>query len=175
MSFVSPSSVVTALTLMPGQKIVDFGCGSGVYIEIAQPLLSGSGLIYAVDINKELLKSIKRDAALRTGARVEVIWTDIDKSFELPIVEHSIDAIIFSNVLSLLKHKEFVFRETTRILKENGVILVVDWTKEQTLVSVSHDSSFDLLVDLCSSSGYAQVRRIPAGDHHIAFIARREL
>lgn len=175
MAFLSPAEVITGLALTPGHKIVDFGCGTGAYIHAAQSKITRSGSIYAVDINKQLLEMIHSETNSHSAAPVYTLWADIGSTFTLPIEDQTIDVVIFSNIFSQIEDKSHMWTEAQRLLKEGGKLLVVDWLTENSIVSPLHSRVQSELEESCAKIGYTAIQEIPAGDHHFAFIATKEL
>jgi ubiquinone/menaquinone biosynthesis C-methylase UbiE len=173
MAFLSPKEIVAGLRVTPGQKVVDFGCGSGAYIEALELALTASGTVYAVDINKQLLEKIQSDAKSYTGAKIHSLWVDIAHEFVLPIEAQSIDMVVFSNILSLIENRSHMCKEANRIMKDNGKILVVDWHQEGNIVDPTHSITAQDAEDMCREMGFAHITELPAGDHHFAFIAQK--
>ncbi|MEN9852400.1 MAG: hypothetical protein RI996_343 [Candidatus Parcubacteria bacterium] len=173
MAFLSPQKIITGLALTPGQKIVDFGCGTGAYIQAAESILTRSGSIYGVDINKQLLEKIHSETTDSNGAPITALWADIGNTFSLPIENNTIDVVIFSNICSLLEDTSHLWIEAKRILKHNGKLLVVDWLADNSIVSPAHYTTQSELEESCKKIGYETIQQIPAGDHHFAFIATK--
>ena len=60
MSFADPLTNLQKLNLAPGMTVVDFGAGSGAYTLSAAKLVAPEGRVYAVEIQKDLLETIKQ-------------------------------------------------------------------------------------------------------------------
>jgi ubiquinone/menaquinone biosynthesis C-methylase UbiE len=172
MSFLSPEQSITALRLHPGDRVIDFGCGSGAYARAAESLVTSSGVVYAVDSNQELLRNLHTTDG-GADSSMQTIWEDLDAHFVLPIPTNSVDAIVLSNILSLLEDTEFVMVEIVRTLKAEGKILVVDWKTESPLVTPAQVYGEEQLRRLCDVYGFEIEQSVPAGDHHFAYILRR--
>src|SRR5262245_52316147 len=76
--FAHPPRNVAALGVMPGMKVADFGSGSGAYVLAIAKELNGSGHVYAIDIQKDLLRRTKNEAEKQGYKNVEVLWGDLE-------------------------------------------------------------------------------------------------
>ncbi len=155
--------------------MADFGAGSGAYSILAGARAGGSGRVYAIDVNKDMLSKVKADGAKQKVSNIEIVWGDVETLGGTKLASKIIDRVIISNILFQAEDKEGLVKEAARILKPNGLALVVEWSgsygglgpKESALVSK------DAALKLFLNNGFALVRDISAGDYHFGFIARR--
>ena len=61
--FSNPEKNIEQLGLTPGMKVADLGSGSGFYTIASARLVGTSGLVYSIDIQKDLLTRIKTEAS----------------------------------------------------------------------------------------------------------------
>jgi len=175
MAFISPEEIIKNLSLDVGMQVADFGAGSGAYSILAGKQVGASGRVYAIDVNKELLAKIKKDAADQKIFNVEIIWGDVETPGGTKLKDKLIDRVIISNILFQVEDKEGVAKEAARILKPNGLVLVIDWSgsygglgpKESDVLSKETAQRFFL------NNSFAPARDLPAGDYHFGFIMRR--
>ena len=57
------SNVIEVLDVKPGQVIADIGCGSGWLAEAIASVLGDDGLVYAVEIQEDHIRSLQRSAS----------------------------------------------------------------------------------------------------------------
>jgi ubiquinone/menaquinone biosynthesis C-methylase UbiE len=112
--------------LIPGKglRILDAGCGTG---EISF-LLAGMGYeVYGIDISKKMLAKAKEKAKTRTagngGGRVHFQLGDAEKP---PFENGFFDAVVCKHVLWTLPSPQTALDSWTRILKDNGKVIVID-------------------------------------------------
>lgn len=127
MSFLNPKTQIDRLGLNPGNIVVDFGVGSGHYSFLAAEAVTQRGVVYAVDINQDLLTRVKRDAVEKGFSWLETIWADLEDSHSTKLSPKVADVIILSNVLFSIENKQNLVTEIQRILKPGGKVLVVEW------------------------------------------------
>jgi arsenite methyltransferase len=97
--------------LLPGERVLDLGSGSGMDVFAAAAQVGLAGSVTGVDIrHKQLAKSerLRRDGHVSFHrARIE----------ELPFEDGSFDAVISNGVVNLSADKRRVFAEAARVLR----------------------------------------------------------
>jgi ubiquinone/menaquinone biosynthesis C-methylase UbiE len=172
MNFSDPRANVVRMGLRDGMKVGDFGAGTGHYALAASRIVGSNGRVYAVDVQEDVLKHL-HDSALRTGARnVETIWGNIEKPRGTQLRDHSLDAIILSNVLFQLEDKTSAIQEIKRTLKAGGLLLVIDWAgayggmgPAPEHVVPEHEAE-----EMFISGGFYKVKDFRAGAHHYSIL-----
>jgi len=121
--------ILKALNVLPGQTILDAGCGNGYMAKEFSKALEGKGKVYALDPDEEAIKTLKRETK---GTNIEPIVADITKP--TPIKDSSIDLIYMSTVFHGLSKDQIPgFRkEAKRILKPEARLAIVEMQKEAT-------------------------------------------
>ena len=176
--FAHPGRNIAALGIEPGMNIADFGAGSGAYtLEIAQVLGHAqlAGHVYAVDVQKDLLRRIKTLAQAQKLDTIDVLHGDLEKPGGSKIAEHAVDLVLISNLLFQLEDKKAPVREAARILKEGGRLAIIDW--EDSFGGLgpiqAHVFKRESALALSSECGFILEREFPAGAHHYGFIFRK--
>ena len=126
MSFLTPEHLVKELYLKPGDRAADIGCGTGVYTIALAEQVGAMGQVYAVDVHREALHTLAGTLDRRGIINVEMLWADVEKS--IPIDAFSLDAVVLSNVLFQLEDRGKTLSIIAKVLKPEGMLLVVDWT-----------------------------------------------
>ncbi len=101
--------------------VLDLGCGNGRYAKFLAP---SSKKYFALDISKEQLK-LAKDRTKRLK-NIKFILSDAEK---IPLPDNSVDVIIASFVISVIlgsKKKKRVFKEMTRVVREQGKNFLVE-------------------------------------------------
>ncbi|MBV9159279.1 MAG: class I SAM-dependent methyltransferase [Candidatus Kaiserbacteria bacterium] len=170
--FAHPPRNVAAFGVEPGMAIADFGAGSGAYVLEIAALLKNEGHIYAVDVQKDLLRRIKNEANARGYKNVEIIWGDLEKEKGSHIASDHIDLVLISNILFQVDPKEPLLVEAMRILKPGGKLVVIDWADSYGGMgpTKAHVVKKDAALALARSAGFAAVREFDAGVHHYGLI-----
>lgn len=176
MAFTNPQGNIKHLSLEPGQHVADFGAGSGHYTLSAAEAVGGGGKVYAIDIQKELVGRLKKEAVRRGYGNVEVIWGDLEKEKGSSLGDSSIHVVIISNTLFQAEDKGAMLGEAYRILKPGGKLLLIDWSDSFGGLGPKKDSvlSPTRAKELLENAGFEIIEKIPAQDHHYGFIGRKE-
>jgi len=175
MAFSDPQVNIDQLGLREGDLVADLGAGTGAYTIAAARVVGDSGRVYAVEVQKELLKNVKEAAARERLGNVEVIWGDIERAGKTKIRDNIIDAVVVANVLFQVEDRTGFLGEIKRILKSKGKVLAVDWEESfggmgpQSEDVISHDRARTLFED----AGFSFIKNINAGDHHWGFLLEK--
>lgn len=172
--FADPATTIARFGLHENDYVVDFGAGSGAY-SLAAAAAAARGKVYAVDIQKDMLARLKREAQAAGLHHVEVVWADLEVPGDLRLRENSCDAVILSNVLFQSGNKRMLAAEARRILKPGGRALVVEWSGSYNGVGPRESDvvSADAVRELFRSHAFAFLEEIEAGAYHYGFIFRK--
>ncbi len=111
-------------------KVADLGCGYRGYFTLqAAKLVGARGLVYAVDVLKSALESVKSLASLYGVDNIHALWADLEVAGSVKIEDGSIDLAMLNNIFFQTKKADIVLREAARILKKDGKLLVTIWKK----------------------------------------------
>jgi len=131
-----------------GHVILDVGTGSGFAATLLAKVVGHRGRVYSIDPSeKALVKASKRikdegldDIVILKKARVE----------ELPFPDGFFDRV--TSIMSFHHFSDPVksLREMYRVLKSDGFLVIVDWTKKSTVAPHPKDQLYtpDLLLKL---------------------------
>lgn len=109
-------------------KIADLGCGtSGHFVFPASERVGKYGKVYAVDILKTTLESVKRKARLENMENIETIWSDVEVFGATKIEAGSLDVVLLVNTLCQSHKRVEILRESIRMIKKDGRLVIVEW------------------------------------------------
>jgi len=168
---------VSHLGIEPGMRIADFGAGSGAYVLEIASRMAGSGHIYAVDVQRDLLLRTKREAHVRGYTHVETIWCDLERPNATKLAPKLLDMVLISNILFQVEMKDAVLAEAKRVLKQGGVLALIDWSesfgnlgpRKQDVVGK------ESALELAQGAGFVFEREFKPGAHHYGLIFRKGL
>ncbi len=153
--------------------VVDFGAGSGAYTIPAAKLVAPAGKVYAVEIQKDLLETIKKTAeAEHLGDNVNLIWGDIEQQGGVSLADSLADVVIVSNVLFQAKSMYTLALEAKRILKSSGRIMIIEWNESFGGIGPAATDIVapEEIKKTFGSVGLAFISEFPAGEHHYGLI-----
>jgi len=128
-----PQKAIAQLHLKPGMYVADVGAGTGYYsIRIAQSIVPG-GLVYANDIQQEMLDRLAKNAAAQHVTNiVPVLGTESDP--RLPAGK--IDLIILVDVYHEFSMPERMLDRLRNSLKPNGELVLLEYRQEDPSIPI---------------------------------------
>ena len=172
--FSDPVKNIAEFGVADGMKVVDIGAGSGFYSIEAAKKIGPRGIVYAVDIQQDLLEKLKKSAALIGLHNIEGIWGNAEQIGGTKLRESIADRVILSNVLFQIEpqDRDNLALELKRILRPGGKLMVIDWQAgipfaPQTLVPAMVAEA------LFQKAGFVVEKNFDAGDHHYGIIFAR--
>lgn len=173
--FAQPRSNLAQFGLGPGMQVADLGAGSGHYTIPAAHLVGGRGVVYAIDVQQDLLDLIKSRAAEDGAHNVQVVWGDIEHIGGTRLRDESIDRVIISDALFQVEDKARFLAEAFRIVKRGGKLLLVDWSDTSSVAGpdAHHIVSRTEATGLLERGGFRYEREISAGAHHYGLIFKK--
>ncbi len=138
----------------------------------AASVIGPSGRVYAVDIQEDILKHVSDKVRERGLRNVETVWGNFEKLGGTTLNDRSLDAVILSNTLFQLEHKEGAIAEIRRILKPGGRLLVIDWAGAYGGMGPlpHHVVSEHAAEELFITAGFHKVKDFRAGPHHYSIV-----
>ena len=126
--FQDPARIWRELGLEAPKVLVDIGAGSGFF---AQPFREAMdhGLVYACDISDEMLDWLKDH--LPPHLKEKVIPLKMEES-SVPLPDGLADLVYMINLYHELERPAELLVEARRLLKDGGMLAVIDWKKEET-------------------------------------------
>ena len=133
-------------------SIADFGAGRTGHIVFPASMLVGErGIVYAVDILRDVLGSLQKHAQMERLLNIHPVWSDVEQVGKTAIPSKTLDVVFIVNLLSQCNDIESVLQEAARLLKDKGRIVVVDW--EKTTIAIAPPAQ--KLVDFAAIEQYA--------------------
>lgn len=125
--------MLDALGVEPGATVCDMGAGNGFYtLELAR-MVGPEGLVYAVDIQPEMLRMLSRRAAQEGLGNIRlVLGSPIDP--RLPVGE--IDLVLCVDVYHEFSHPEAMLARIRESLSEDGKLVLVEFRGEDPAVPI---------------------------------------
>lgn len=173
--FLDPAKVATHFHLRPGDRVADFGAGTGSFMKPLSQYVTAEGRVYALEIQKQLVDTLGTNAHDQHLSNVEPIWCDLETEGGTKLADGILDAGILVNTLFQIQNKEVALREMARTIRRGGKFFVVDWTESFAGLGPQPGQVVDSMTarSLVEAAGFQFEREIPSGDHHYGLAFRR--
>jgi ubiquinone/menaquinone biosynthesis C-methylase UbiE len=169
--FVDPVSIMAYSGIKSGAIIADFGAGNGFYPVAAAKLVGENGVVYAVDAKNEALEATMSAARHEGLKNIYTVRHDMELP-GTPIDDNSCDGVVLSGILHLSHLRDNVLRESYRVLKTGGRLIVIEWKKEPLTFGPPIDSRIAQgeLPGILAGNGFRMQSEIPADAFHYAMV-----
>ncbi len=113
----------------PGMVVADLGCGgSGYFVLQAAKMVGSKGTVFGIDVLKSALSNLVSRARLAELANIVPVWSNLEIYRGARLVrDEVVDLSLLINLLFQSKRHADILRETYRMLKKGGRLLVIDW------------------------------------------------
>lgn len=122
----NPDEIPGVIKFRPRWVATDFGCGSGYFTVLLAPKVKK---VYAIDIQKEMLSFVEGKIKQLGIRNVEL---RLSRPYEIPLEDETNDFLMSVNTLHEFDDKPRMIREIERAVKHKGILLIVDFKKQET-------------------------------------------
>ena len=126
------SNLIQNMGIKSNDIIADIGAGSGYHVFRMAPLAE-KGLIYAVDIQGEMLMAIEKTKESFEIRNIEIILGG-EKSIHLP--KNSVDKILMVDVYHEFNFPVEIIASMKNVLKSNGQLFLIEYRGEDSKVPI---------------------------------------
>ncbi len=172
--FSDPEKVLNQIFVAEGMTVADFGAGAGFYTFALARRVGPYGRVFAVDVHPDMLRRIKNQATKEGINPIDIIQGDLEKSKGSGLVSASVDRVILANTLFQNEDIAAIVRETKRVLKHDGKVVVVDWDMvgghDMAGAHKHHYVSKEEAREVFEKEGFTFEQFIDAGSHHYGLL-----
>jgi ubiquinone/menaquinone biosynthesis C-methylase UbiE len=119
--------ILAEIGIMPGDHVLDFGCGPGSYIRDAARLVGPTGKIYALDLHPIAIRKVE---SMISKYNLENV-IPIRSNCKTGLKNNSVDVILLYDVFHHFDDPNKILRELHRVLKKNGLLSFSDHHMEE--------------------------------------------
>jgi arsenite methyltransferase len=122
-SFAGTGNPLSLGELLPGERVVDVGCGAGIDSLVAAKKVTPDGRVIGVDMTPSMLEK-----ACRAAEEVGLTNVEFREGYAeaLPVEDGWADVVISNGVLNLMPDKDAALGEMSRVLKPRGRLQIGD-------------------------------------------------
>lgn len=118
---------VAALKLKPGSVVADIGAGAGAFTLPLAKAVTGTGKVYAVEIDQGLVDHIAKKAAEQKATNVQAV---LGKFTDPNLPRRDLDLAFIYDVLHHIENRAEYLKNLAPYLKSTGRIAVIDFHPE---------------------------------------------
>ena len=135
----------TVADIRPGYQVLDIAGGTGDLSMAFAKQVGPTGRVVHTDINEAMLRT-GRDRLVDNGFNLPTLVCDAEK---LPFADNHFDVVSVAFGLRNMTHKDMALKEMCRVLKPNGKLLVLEFSKVAKPLEKPYDwYSFNILPKL---------------------------
>jgi demethylmenaquinone methyltransferase/2-methoxy-6-polyprenyl-1,4-benzoquinol methylase len=136
---------VMVADVRPGMRVLDIAGGTGDLALAFAPLVGAQGQVVHTDINEAMLR-IGRDRLIDAGVSLPTLVCDAE---QLPFPDQYFDRVSVAFGLRNMTHKDAALKEMCRVLKPQGRLLVLEFSRVAKPLQRAYDwYSFNVLPKL---------------------------
>lgn len=175
--FSAPEKNIDQLAIEPNKIVADFGAGSGAYTIAAAKALNGTGKVYAIDVQKDLLTRLESSCREQHLSNVGFVWANLEEAGGAKLADQSVDIAIVSNVLFQAENKKILLDEVKRVLRQGGTLLLIDWTGSFNSMGPTKDQVFPEIEarKMVEAMNFTFDHNIDAGNFHYGIVFKKGL
>lgn len=121
-----PDQIMDALRIGDGSHVADLGAGSGWFTIRLARRVGPNGVVYAEDIQRQMIEAISRRVARENLANVKPVLGEAND----PKLPAPVNAVLIVDVYHEMDQPVVLLRNVARYLKPDGRIGIVDFTRE---------------------------------------------
>ena len=170
-----PEKILDAIGIKPGMTVADVGSGTGYLILRMARRVEEAGMVYATDIRRDRLNTLKKRAQ-KAGFENIITIHGTEKDPGLP--EGKFDIIIMLHVLHIVIKKQdpqSLLANIKPAMKPNGILVLVHWDGSKMGYPEVEASSKESVLKVIKEAGFKLIREetfLPPG---IRFLYSRRI
>lgn len=121
-----PETLLRSLGLKRGQTMADIGCGPGFFTLPAATIVGPNGLVYAADVQGEMLSAVRSRAAEQGLENVRLVKTS---DTEVPGQAGTCDLVLLAFMIHEVPMRSRFLHRAARLAKPSGRVAILEWEK----------------------------------------------
>lgn len=172
-AFLNPRNILQKAGVAYGSTVADLGCGGGYFVLDAARIIGDDSTVYGVDVLKGVLSALNSKARMYGLTNVKTVWSDAEVyGGARDIPNGSVDTVLLVQLLSESPKHDAIFKETVRMMKQQGRAVVVEWKRDANDFGPPPEKCVDPehVKQVARAEGLKLVQEIDAGQYHYGLI-----
>lgn len=127
-SWYNPEQILQDAGLKSGMVFMDIGSADGFFTVLAAKIVGEKGKVYAIDINSDTIKTLQNNVDKAGLKNVQAMAGAAEKTV---ICKECTDIVFFSMCLHDFQDPAKVLLNARKMIKPDGVLVNLDWEKQQ--------------------------------------------
>ncbi|SEW44771.1 class I SAM-dependent methyltransferase [[Clostridium] fimetarium] len=164
------NKVLTVIGLKADDKFADIGCGIGYFSIPAAELIGQEGMVYAMDVESEMIEELNKKVDERGISNIQTIIT---KEYDFKLKGEPISYAFMCTVLHEIEDKVRFVNEAKRILFDGGKIAIVEWIKRESDWGppISHRLDSGEVKQILIDCGFKEISIVELNEHFYIVMA----
>jgi 2-polyprenyl-3-methyl-5-hydroxy-6-metoxy-1,4-benzoquinol methylase len=162
------TNIIKTLKVRSGQRIADIGAGSGLFTRPLAHRAGDKGVVYAVDIDTELLKYVEKTAKEQNLSNIKTILGATDD----PKLPEAVDLIVIIDTLHHISNQAAYLKGLKKYLKPDGRIAILDFSKDWPAGHEKMAYTVETLDGWMSAAGFKRVEKHDFLDNNFFVVYR---
>lgn len=172
LDILNPTEILTRAGVTKSTVIADFGCGPGIFALPAARITQST--VYCLDILPTAIETVSSKARTMNIVNVEPRRVNLENEGGSTLPENSIDLVIMRKILCQRQDNTKIFSEASRVLRDEGSILIVGWTPEATIGPEPADrASIEDIQELARNAGFQGFAELASDQQHFVLELRK--
>lgn len=129
----APEQLHALLNIKPGMKVADAGAGTGYHSRRLARAVGPEGVVYAVDIQAEMLDQLQQRAEAEGLRNIEGV---LGSATDPGLATASVDAILLVDVYHEFSHPYEMTQALVRALRPGGELILVEYQADNPNVPI---------------------------------------
>ena len=157
-----------------GNIAADFGCGNSLFFLYALLTLVGEkGSVYAIDVLPQIIDTVKREIRHHNLSGIIPLQANLDLPKNLGLDKKLFDQIFIISTLHQSANSLAMISEASRVLKDTGSLIIVDWHTDSVHPLGPHHSrrlGEQTVIETAETLGLSLYKQFKAGPYHYGLI-----
>jgi ubiquinone/menaquinone biosynthesis C-methylase UbiE len=169
----NPDAIVDAIGLVAGMTFADIGSGPGFFTLAAAKKVGPGGKVFALDVSTQMLDFLKESAAKAGLSNIAYVVTS---NYTVPLDDSVADVTLIANVLHEVSEPQKLLRESARITRPDGRLVVIEWKKEDAPKGppARERLASEEIAEALQAIGFEYLESFEAGPYSYGWKARRK-